>query len=432
MCGENMKIFREIYEMLVAATYAHAKWEYEVAQTILNDRKRLLILGLMLLPVLILPVVFATDLPPILGGKKAYAPAFSTASILAVSVIIGLTAGLITGCIGAGGGFVITPALMSAGIRGILAVGTDMFHIFAKAIMGTAIHKKLGNVSVKLAISFLAGSFIGVTCGAKINRMFYAMSPVMSDAFISIVYVLMLGILGVYAFRDYLRLRKMGVEVTAHDGGEEKKLPEGAVATTRIALKLQSMRIPPLIRFDEDVIPGGRTISAIFVSGCGFIVGFIAAIMGVGGGFLTFPMFVYILGVSSFTAVGTDIFQIIFTAGYASCVQYALYGFVFYTLAMGLLVGSLVGIQVGALTTKVVKGLHLRGFYAIAVLAGFLNRLFALPSKFLALGVIDMSKNLAEGLRMAGVVIFFALVGVFAAWVLMKFITNIRELREEV
>jgi len=77
------------------------------------------------------------------------------------------------------------------------------------------------------------------------------------------------------------------------------------------------------------------------------VVGIMAAIMGVGGGFITFPLFVYIFGVSSMTTVGTDILQIIFTAGLAAIGQYAIYGYVFYTLAMGMLIGSLLGIQVG-------------------------------------------------------------------------------------
>ncbi len=95
---------------------------------------------------------------------------------------------------------------------------------------------------------------------------------------------------------------------------------------------------------------------AVVVALGGVVVGVLAAIMGVGGGFVTFPMFVYVFGVSSMTTVGTDILQIIFTAGFAATGQYAIYGYVFYTLAMGMLLGSLIGIQVGALTTKVVKG----------------------------------------------------------------------------
>lgn len=100
-------------------------------------------------------------------------------------------------------------------------------------------------------------------------------------------------------------------------------------------------------------------------------------------------MFVYVFGVSSMTTVGTDILQIIFTAGLASIGQYAIYGYVFYSLAMGMLLGSLLGIQVGALTTKVVKGIHIRGFYAVSILAGFVNRAATLRRKMVELEMIS-------------------------------------------
>jgi uncharacterized membrane protein YfcA len=184
-----------------------------------------------------------------------------------------------------------------------------------------------------------------------------------------------------------------------------------------------------MIAFDHDLVPGGRKISGWFVAVCGAVVGFVAAIMGVGGGFLTFPMFVYILGVSSFTTVGTDILQIIFTAGLASISQYAIHGFIFYTLAMGMLLGSLIGIQVGAMTTKVVKGIYIRGFYATAILAGFTNRLFALPGVLGELGIIPISKSLSNILNTIGSWAFFIVVGIFAFWVISKFVTNIKVLR---
>jgi hypothetical protein len=153
--------------------------------------------------------------------------------------------------------------------------------------------------------------------------------------------------------------------------------------------------------------------------------------MGVGGGFLTFPIFVYVLGVSSMTTVGTDIFQIIFTAGYAGIGQYAIYGFIFYTLAMGMLLGSLLGIQMGAMATKVVKGITIRGFYAIAVLAGFVNRFFALPSKLAQLGYIKLDATTAKYIEQAGGVIFFIVVGIFAVWVIGTFLKNISKLKGE-
>jgi hypothetical protein len=161
------------------------------------------------------------------------------------------------------------------------------------------------------------------------------------------------------------------------------------------------------------------------------IVGALAAIMGVGGGFVTFPMFVYVFGVSTATTVGTDILQIIFTAGLASIAQYAVYGYVFYTLAMGMLLGSLIGIQVGALTTKVVKGIHIRAFYAVSIIAGFINRVTTLPKKFTELEVVKFSKGFNSGIETVGNVIFWVVVGFFGFWIISKFVGNIKTLREE-
>jgi uncharacterized protein len=195
-----MGFFKELGRFMMAGAIAHAKWELDISKTILGDRRRLLLLGLFLLPVIIGGYAFAEPisemLPDVLGGKKAYSPAFYSIGIFMVSILIGLGAGLITGCIGAGGGFVIAPALMSAGIKGILAVGTDLFHIFAKAIMGSIIHRKLGNVSVILAVVFLIGAILGATVGGIVNRFFYEINPVLSDAFITTIYSLMLGFSG--------------------------------------------------------------------------------------------------------------------------------------------------------------------------------------------------------------------------------------------
>jgi len=131
------------------------------------------------------------------------------------------------------------------------------------------------------------------------------------------------------------------------------------------------------------------------------------------------------------TTVGTDILQIIFTAGLASIAQYAIYGYVFYTLAMGMLLGSLIGIQVGALTTKVVKGIHIRGFYAASIIAGFINRVSTLPKKMTELEVINMSTSVTSTIESVGNIVFWIVVGLFGVWVLSKFFMNIKTLREE-
>lgn len=417
---------RALYNSLMEASRAHARWEMEVSNTILKDRKKLLILLVLFLPVLIPAIAHAAGvLPDFIGSKSSYGPTFYTPGIFYGSMAVGVIAGLITGCIGAGGGFVITPALMSLGVKGILAVGTDMFHIFAKAIMGTTIHKKLGNVHVGLAIAFLVGSGLGVTGGGIVNRELFNYSPVLSNLVISSVYVIMLGFLGFYALYDYIKASKS--KAPANQGDAHG----GSTGLTNLAVKVQSVNIPPMITFDNDITPGGRKVSGVFVAICGAVVGFMAAILGVGGGFLTFPAFVYILGVSSFTTVGTDILQIIFTAGYGSIAQYAVYGYVFYTLAIGMLVGSLLGIQLGAVTTKVVPGIKIRAFYALAILAGFVNRLFALPDSLQQMNYISMAPETSKLIANIGTVIFFAIVGIFAAWIIITFITNIPLLRAQ-
>jgi uncharacterized protein len=417
-----MSVGRQVFEFLKAGAVAHAQWDFEVSMSILRNRRKLLILLCMLLPIFAVAICEGAS---ILGGHHAYAPAHYTTTIFLVSIGIGLCAGLITGCIGAGGGFIITPALMAAGVKGILAVGTDLFHIFAKAIMGTAVHKKLGNVSVKLAVAFLVGSGVGTFIGGYINKALYNIDPLLSDTFISLIYAVLLGFLGFYALFDFIKSSR-GESAASSGGGHDAH--GGPSGVTGIAVKVQNLSIPPMINFDEDL--GGRKISGVIVALGGVLVGLLAALMGVGGGFVTFPMFVYVFGVSSMTTVGTDILQIIFTAGLAAVAQYAIYGYVFYSLAMGMLIGSLIGIQVGALTTKVVKGIHIRGFYAVSILAGFINRVATLPKKLTEMEVVNIPKSVSGPIDFIGTIIFWVVVGFFGLWVISKFFSNIKALRE--
>jgi uncharacterized protein len=423
-----MSYVKEFYQMMVRGSQAHARWELEMSTNILGSPKKRTILLLMTLPIILGGIAIAagdgSGLPNVLGGKNAYMPSHYTNLIFFASIFVGLCAGLITGCIGAGGGFIIAPALMSAGVKGILAVGTDLFHIFAKAIMGSVLHRKLGNISVSLAVTFLIGSLVGATLGGMLNRYLYDLNPVLSDLFITTVYVFILGFLSFYAVMDYVKAKSGNMASSSPGASAGEAIPP-------LGQKIQSVHIPPMLTFDEGVTPGGRKISAIFLVLSGLLVGLAASIMGVGGGFLTFPIFVYGLGVSSMTTVGTDIFQIVFTAGYSALSQYALYGFVFYTLAMGMLLGSLIGVQIGSLVTKVVPGIMIRGFFALAVTAGFINRFFALPEKLQSLGYIKITKELGGILGTVGNSLFFLVIGAFAIFVFYAFFSNISKLKTE-
>ncbi|RJQ28121.1 MAG: sulfite exporter TauE/SafE family protein [Peptococcaceae bacterium] len=408
-------------QFLTELTRTQARWELEMSRVILGKRWKLLLIAL--LPALLavgIDLAFAA-VPEHIGGHKGYMPSFATTEMFIGSIFIGLMAGLITGVIGAGGGYVLTPALMSIGVKGIMAVGTDQFHLFAKAIMGTVIHKKMGNVNLWIAVWFVIGSVSGATIGGMINRSIYQKSPALSDAFISSVYVLILGILGAYALYDWISSSK----------GKAKGTVSSTEATTKLAKWLQSVPLKPRCKFDENIVPGGRSISVYPLIIVGFIVGFVAAIMGVGGGFLTFPIFVYALGVSTFTTVGTDILQIIFTTAYSSIFQYAIYGYVFYSLAMGMLLGSLVGVQMGALATKVLKGTTIRAIYAVTIIAGFTNRVCSLPPKLSDAGYLSVSKQAVAILTGVGNIVFFVLAAVFSLWIMLSFFRGVGKFRAE-
>lgn len=410
---------RQLYEFMMAGSMAYARWDLEVSRDIIQNRRKLLLIGLLLTPILIVAFAEAAG-TPILGGKSTYAPSFYSTEIFLISIGIGLAAGLITGTIGAGGGFIITPALMAVGVKGIMAVGTDVFHIFAKAIMGTAMHSRLGNVNFRLAIAFLVGSSIGTFIGGAINKGLYDADPLLSELFISVMYTVLLGFLGFYAAADHLKAHRSGA-VDPHGDA-------GPVCTTGVTTRLQLIELPPMITFDRRQ-GAPKRISGVFVAIGGLIVGTLASILGVGGGFITFPMFVFVFGVSGATTVGTDILQIIFTAGIAAITQYAIHGYVFYTLAMGMLVGSLIGIQVGALTTTTVDCHQIRGFYAITIIAGFINRAAVLPKKLVELEYIDLPLGLVSGIEIVGNFLFWIVIAIFGVWVFAKFFGNMRALR---
>ena len=407
-----------LHLVMTRAATDQGRRDLALSQLVFGSRWRLLALALLVLPVLASPAIGdASGIPEALGGKQRYGPSPFSPDMLLVTIGIGLVAGLISGSTGAGGGFVITPALMSLGIKGILAVGTDMLYLFASGLVGTTVHRRLGNVNVRLAATFTIGSITGVTLGGMANRALYALSPIVSDLVISLSYAIILGFLGFYALADFLRSRRLAT-------------PEGASDTgpTSLARAAQSVRLPPYIRFD-DHLSSGRRVSAVFVVLCGLFVGFVAAILGAGGGFITFPVFVYGLGISTLTTTGTNILQVVFTSGYGAITQYAVHGYAIYSLAIGMLLGSLVGVQIGAVVTKCVPPAYIRAFYAVAILAGFVNRLFALPDDLSRLGVIALEPAVVRLIADVGAGLFFALVTLLAVWVIGSFALNTRRLR---
>ncbi|MGW8195350.1 MAG: sulfite exporter TauE/SafE family protein, partial [Desulforhopalus sp.] len=218
-----------------------------------------------------------------------------------IVVILGLggLVGLLSGIFGVGGGFLMTPLLIMFGIPPTVAAASDSNQIVGASTSGTLAHYRLGNVDMKMGILLLIGGIIGGALGVQLIKVLRAMGN--ADFLISITYVIMLGGVGGYMFVESLQSMKKTPEV----GSPVSETP----TTTR---KPSSMaRIMKALPFQTDFVKSGVSMSAITPLVLGTFVGVLAAIMGVGGGFIMVPVMVYLLRMPMHVVVGTSLFQIL-------------------------------------------------------------------------------------------------------------------------
>ncbi|MBO8128301.1 MAG: sulfite exporter TauE/SafE family protein [Peptococcaceae bacterium] len=270
-----------------------------------------------------------------------------------VFLIIGLGAavGVLSGLFGVGGGFLLTPLLIFSGIPPAVAAASDTNQIVAASASGALAHKRLGNVDMKMGITFLIGGVLGGTFGAQLVRVLRGFGNY--DFTMKIIYVIMLALVGGYMLIESINALK-GTKKKAAAPAEEK--PSGFRAFVA--------KLP----FQTEFKQSGIRTSVLFVVGLGFMVGCLAAMLGVGGGFITMPAMVYLLGMPTIVAIGTDLFQIVFTTINVTIQQAIANHTVDIVLAILLFCGSTLGAQVGARLSKYFKGEQLRIILAIIVL----------------------------------------------------------------
>jgi hypothetical protein len=283
-----------------------------------------------------------------------YLPIALTSVNYLLVVGLGLGVGLLSGLFGVGGGFLMTPLLMMIGIPPTIAAATDANQIVAASASGTYAHWRLGNVDYKMGIYLLIGGFVGGAVGVQIIKLLRATGG--ADFLIKMTYVVMLGVVGTFMFFESLNaLRKAkkpaATEVRKADPVEKKK---GLFAS----LPLQTY-------FEKS----GVTHSALVPIGLGAFVGILAAIMGVGGGFLMVPVMIYMLRMPMHVVVGTSLFQIMFTCIEVTFLQAYSNKTVDFLLAILLLIGSVFGAQVGTMLGRKLHGDQLKILLAIIVLA---------------------------------------------------------------
>ena len=267
--------------------------------------------------------------------------------------------GILSGIFGVGGGFLMTPLLIMAGIPPTVAAASDSNQIVGASTSGTLAHYRLGNVDFKMGIVLLIGGVIGGTMGVQIIKILRHLGN--ADFLIKVTYVLMLGFVGFYMFVESLQaLKKDKVGVVA--AKKESKY-------ARLVNQL-----PWQVNFDKS----GIRLSILMPLVLGTFVGVLAAIMGVGGGFIMVPVMVYLLRMPMHVVVGTSLFQILFTCIDVTIMQAYTNHTVDFILALILLLGSTLGAQFGAKISKRLKGDQLKIFLASLVLLVMVKMLFDL------------------------------------------------------
>jgi uncharacterized protein len=290
-----------------------------------------------------------------------YLPIAQHSVALPVVVGLGFVVGLLSGLFGVGGGFLMTPLLIMIGIPPTVAAASDSNQIVAASASGTYAHYRLGNVDFKMGIYLLIGGVIGGTGGVQIIRMLRQMGN--ADFLIKITYVIMLGFVGGYMFLESLQ------------GLRKEKSMGGAVPENRKSAYSRFIHALPFqTRFDKS----GIVLSPVVPLLLGGMVGVLAAIMGVGGGFIMVPVMVYLLRMPMHVVVGTSLFQVLFTCIDVTIMQAYSNRTVDFVLALLLLIGSTFGAQIGARLSTRLKDDQLKIFLAVLVLAVMVKMLFSL------------------------------------------------------
>ena len=276
----------------------------------------------------------------------------------------GLLVGILFGFFGMGGSFLITPALLLMGYPTPVAVGSGMAFVFGTAVIATLKHHDLGQVDYKLGVIMIAGTTIGIEVGRIL--VFYLEDLGLAGGIISATYVLLLGGIGFFVVREALNSDDDDDDGGAH-GGHGAEAEDSSFADfepPEFAKKMQAINLPPMVSLRGDI-----TISAWVITAIAFATGLLSGFLGVGGGFIRMPAMMYAIGVPVPVAVGTDLFEIVFSGGLGAFL-YAREGGVDLSIVVPLLLGSALGARIGSAATEIVDSGGIKIYFGIMLLLG--------------------------------------------------------------
>jgi len=299
-----------------------------------------------------------------------YLPVAGNAVNVFVLLGLGGGVGLLSGLFGVGGGFLMTPLLIMIGVPPVVAAASDSNQIVAASTSGTFAHARAGSVDFKMGLLLLVGGVAGGTVGVFLIKLLRELGE--AEFFINVTYVLMLGAIGSYMFVESLE----GLR-----GRRAAPAP-----SSRPSLYARALAALP---WKTEFPRSGVTLSPILPLLLGALVGILAAVMGVGGGFIMVPVMVYLLRMPMHVVVGTSLFQVLFTCIHVTILQSAVNHAVDVVLALLLLAGSVLGAQVGARMSRRLHADQLKILLAAVVLIVMVKMLLGLvlrPASLVAYG----------------------------------------------
>jgi hypothetical protein len=302
---------------------------------------------------------------------QVYLPIAEVSLDVLVLLALGGAVGVLSGMFGVGGGFLMTPLLIFIGVPAAVAVASEANQVVAASVSGALAHWRRRNVDVKMGLVLLAGGFVGSTLGVWFFKFLREVGQV--DFVIAVCYVLFLGVIGALMVAESVR---------AWVRARNPAAPRG-----KLHQHTWMHGLPLKMRFRRSKL----YISALLPLAVGVVVGILAAIMGVGGGFIMVPAMIYLLGMPTSVVVGTSLFQIVFVTANVTFLQALNNQTVDLVLALLLMAGGVVGAQVGAMFGARLRGEQLRvlmGLIVLAVAGRVAFGLIARPADLYSLGTL--------------------------------------------
>ena len=322
-------------------------------------------------------------------------------------IILGIGVGIIGGFFGMGGAWMVTPGLNILGFPMAFAIGTDIAHMAGKSLISTMRHGKFGNVDYKLGLIMLVGTVVGFECGAQMVMWLERLGSV--EKVVRWIYIALLFAIAWMVFHDVaMRARK---EKAAAAKGEKLDVTATGVEWHKT---LHKIKIPPMVHLKEAGIYCSAWLP-IFVS---FLTGWLAGILGIGGGLIRMPALIYMVGCPTHVAVGTDLFEVAISGLYGAG-TYTMKGRTELVAAMVMLVGAAMGAQVGAVATKYIKGYGIRVAFGLAVVGCAVSILMKLVQPWVPAykALLDTSST----------VLVLGLVSAMSLYIFVRMIAGVKE-----